>query len=480
VDLFVRLEGRRDLARQIYRQIRAAILEGRLGRGDRLPPTRELARQLEVSRNTAGLAYEWLTSEGLLSGRAGAGSFVERPAAPRARKSATVASRATLRPRPVWNAISGPPPIGTAPDFDFGVGAPDAHLFPFDTWRRLVAREIRAKVLTSAYGDPAGHPKLRAAVARHIGVSRGVRAGPEDVIVTNGAQQAFDLIGRVLIEPGARVAVEDPGYPPPRLLFESLGAKVACVGCDAEGLDVASLPDDARLVYVTPSHQFPLGMPMSHARRTALLGWAERRNAVVIEDDYDSEFRFGGRPLETLHAIDRTGRVIYVGSFSKVMLPALRLGFLVAPASLQRALKAASYVAGWHCQWPAQAALANFLDGGLLARHIRKMRREYAARHDRILSELAGDSAAWLEPVPSAAGMHLCARLRSPSVSLERDVAGRAHASGLGLDRLSSYCTGEPQAGLVLGYGAIATARVDVGLRRLRTCFVGATRAGAG
>ena len=284
----------------------------------------------------------------------------------------------------------------------------------------------------------------------------------------------------MLIEPGARVAVEDPGYPPPRLLFESLGAKVACVGCDAEGLDVASLPDDARLVYVTPSHQFPLGMPMSHARRTALLGWAERRNAVVIEDDYDSEFRFGGRPLETLHAIDRTGRVIYVGSFSKVMLPALRLGFLVAPASLQRALKAASYVAGWHCQWPAQAALANFLDGGLLARHIRKMRREYAARHDRILSELAGDSAAWLEPVPSAAGMHLCARLRSPSVSLERDVAGRAHASGLGLDRLSSYCTGEPQAGLVLGYGAIATARVDVGLRRLRTCFVGATRAGAG
>lgn len=472
----MRLEGRRDLARQIHRQLRAAILEGRLGKGDRLPPTRELAPRLAVSRNTVGMAYEWLTSEGLLSGRAGAGSFVEGDVT--LRRGASAASGAALRRRAVWKAISGPRERGPSPAYDFGVGAPDARLFPFETWRRLVAREIRPSMLTGAYGDPAGHPRLRAAVARHVGIARGVRAGPEDVLVTHGAQQAFDLIGRVLIEPGARVALEDPGYPPPRLLFESLGAKVVRVRVDAEGLDVGALPDDARLVYVTPSHQFPLGMPMSHARRVALLAWAERRNAVVIEDDYDSEFRFGGRPLETLQAIDRTGRVIYVGSFSKVMLPALRLGFLIAPDSLQKALKAASYVSSWHCQWPAQAALANFLDEGLLARHVRKMRREYAARHDRILSSLAGEFAEWLEPIPSATGMHLCARLRSSSVRLERDVSERGRAAGLAFDRLSGYGTKEPaQAGLVLGYGAIATARLDEGLRLLRACFVGATRA---
>jgi GntR family transcriptional regulator / MocR family aminotransferase len=339
-----------------------------------------------------------------------------------------------------------------------------------------MARSIRGSALTSAYGDPAGHPRLRVAVARYVGIARGVRADPENVIVTHGAQQAFDLIGRVLIEPGACVALEDPGYPPPRLLFDSQGARVVGVRVDAEGLDVSALPDDARLVYVTPSHQFPLGMPMSHARRMALLAWAERRSAVVIEDDYDSEFRFSGRPLETLQALDRSGRVVYVGSFSKVMLPALRLGFLIAPASLQRALRAASYVAGWHCQWPAQAALANFLDEGLLARHVRKMRREYAARHERILSTLASEFPAWLEPVPSATGMHLCAKLRSPRVRLEQEVAERARAAGVAFDRLSKYCMSEPaQAGLVLGYGAIATARLDEGLRRLRLCFSRAT-----
>src|SRR6185295_6535331 len=188
--------------------------------------------------------------------------------------------------------------------------------------------------LSSDYGDPAGHPKLREAIARYIAVSRGVIAGADDVIVTNGAQQAFDLIARVLLEPGSRVAVEEPGYPPPRLLFRSHGAHVSAVPVDESGLVVDVLPNDARLVYVTPSHQFPLGMPMSHARRTALLAWAERRNAVIIEDDYDSEFRFGGRPLETLQAIDRGGRVIYTGSFSKSLLPALRLGFLIAPPSM--------------------------------------------------------------------------------------------------------------------------------------------------
>jgi len=467
LDLHINLANR-DLARQIYKQIRAAIVDGRLARGDRLPPTRELARRLEVSRNTVSLAYEWLVAEGLLAGRKGAGSFVESdPARHERRKS----GGAPIRLRNVWDAIAAPEPRAELPRYDFGVGTPDVSLFPFDTWRRLLARQIRASKLTAAYHDPAGHPKLREAIARSIAVSRGVSAVADDVIVTNGAQQAFDLIARVLLEPGAWVVVEEPGYPPPRLLFQSYGARVTPVRVDAQGLDVARLPDDARLVYVTPSHQFPLGMPMSHARRMALLDWAERRNAVIIEDDYDSEFRFGGRPLETLQAIDRSGRVLYAGSFSKSLLPSLRLGFLIAPPSLQRALKAASYVAGWYCQWPAQAALAAFIENGLLAKHVRKVRREYAARHEQILGILRTKFDEWLEPVPSVTGMHLAATLRSRSVRFEGEVAERARKSGVGFDRLSRYCTARPRAGLILGYGAIATEDIDEGLRRLRSCF---------
>jgi GntR family transcriptional regulator/MocR family aminotransferase len=474
MDLHVRLEGRRDLARQIYRQIRAAIVGGRLTRGDRLPPTRELGRRLEVARNTVALAYEWLASEGLLAGRRGGGSFVESDPVPRDRRTRR---GAPIRHRAVWDAIAAPGLRPPAPSYDFGVGMPDATLFPFDTWRRVLARQVRASKLTAEYGDPAGHPKLRAAIARYVGVSRGVNAAAEDVVVTNGAQQAFDLIARVLLEPGARAAVEEPGYPPPRLLFESYGARVAAVPVDASGLDVAALPDDTRLVYVTPSHQFPLGMPMTHARRAALLAWAERRNAVIIEDDYDSEFRFGGRSLETLQAIDRSGRVIYVGSFSKSLLPSLRLGFLIAPAALQHALRAASYAAGWFSQWPAQAALATLIDDGLLARHVRRMRREYSARHERILGTLTMRFDDWLEPVPSVTGMHLAATLQSLGERFERAVEQRAQESGVRFDRLSAYSTTDPpKSGIVLGYGAIATAQIDEGLRRLSTAFIAAAR----
>ncbi|MGZ4778157.1 MAG: MocR-like pyridoxine biosynthesis transcription factor PdxR [Thermoanaerobaculia bacterium] len=467
MELHIQIEGRRDLSRQIYRQIRAAIHDGTLRRGDRLPATRELAQRIDVSRNTVSLAYEWLVSEGLLAGQHGAGSFVEGEPVQRERSHPAGAS---IRHRALWNDIS-PPSSKQAVPYDFGVGMPDARLFPYDTWRRLLARQIRPSKLVATYGDPAGHPGLRAAIARYVAVARGVHGNADDVIVTNGAQQAFDLIARVLVEPGQRVAVEEPGYPPPRLLFESLGARVSGVPVDHNGLVIDELPDDARLVYVTPSHQFPLGMPMSHARRIALLAWAERRNAVVIEDDYDSEFRFGGRPLETLQAIDRSGRVIYVGSFSKSLLPSLRLGFLIAPPSLQRALQAASYVAGWYVQWPAQAALASFIDEGLLARHVRKMRREYADRHERIMNALTSDFAEWLVPVPSVTGMHLAATLRRRSARLEMDVAGRAMHSGVIFDRLSAYCFDAPQAGLVLGYGAIPSNKIAEGLRRLRACL---------
>jgi GntR family transcriptional regulator/MocR family aminotransferase len=470
VDVHVTLEGRGDLSVRIYRQLFDAVSDGRLRAGEQLPPTRELALRLAVSRNTVALAYERLVAEGLLEGRVGAGTFVaDGPVRTRARHAP---SGAPLELRRFWRTPPGPLGVPSAdPPYDFRAGNPDRHLFPYAAWRRLVARELRPSAFRHTdYGDPAGHAGLRAAVARHVGVARGVRADADDVIVTQGAQQALDLVGRVLIEPGACVAVESPGYPPARQLFRSLGARVVGVPVDGEGLVVSRLPRTARLVYVTPSHQFPLGLPQSARRRAALLSWAESRNAVVIEDDYDSEFRFAGRPLDPLQNLDRGGRVVYVGSFSKVMLPALRLGFLIAPASLRPALRAAKWLTDAHAPVPTQAALARFIDGALLSRHIRRMSREYAARHARVVAALGRDFGAFLRPVPSAAGLHVAALAR-PGVDVVR-AADRAAERGVAIRTLSYFGEGEDAPdGLVIGYGAIPVERVDEGLRRLRACF---------
>ncbi|MFI6297746.1 PLP-dependent aminotransferase family protein [Nonomuraea sp. NPDC050790] len=455
MDFHVSLEGRGDLAARIYRQLRDAILDGRLRPGERLPPSRELARRLDVSRNTVSLAYDRLVADGFLAGRAGAGTFVTgEPVRGRAAPSGVV------RPRPVWRTAEPLMPSRGTVAHDFTVGLPDPALFPIASWRRLLARELR--VSSAGYIDPAGDPALREAIARHAGLSRSVRAGAADVIVTQGAQQALDLVGRVLIEPGACVAVEEPGYPPARRLFRSLGARVAGVPVDGEGLDVAALPKAARLVYVTPSHQFLLGVPMSLARRTALLEWARHRDAVIIEDDYDSEFRFGERPLEPLQSLDGAGRVVYVGSFSKTLLPALRLGFLVAPASLRAALRTAKQLTDWHGDPFAQAALARFIDEGLLARHIRKATKEYAARHARLTGLLAADRR--FELIPSAAGLHVCARL-DPALQVRP-------APSLAVESLAGYhAEPAPGHGVVLGYGGISRAAIPEGVRLLITAL---------
>ncbi|MBO3752042.1 PLP-dependent aminotransferase family protein [Streptosporangiaceae bacterium NEAU-GS5] len=441
------LEGRGDRAARIYRQLREAILDGRLRPGERLPPTRELAERLDVSRNTVAVAYERLTAEGFLIGRVGAGTFVSRTQATRSRKAPTGSG---VQPRRVWPSLGSFDALDGPYEIDFRVGMPDPGLFPLETWRRLVGRELQR--IDARYGDPGGHPALRAAIARHVGVARSVRASADDVLVTNGAQQAFDLIARVLIDPGSCVAVEEPGYPPARLLFQSHGARVTGVPVDEEGISVADLPAQARLVYVTPSHQFPLGTAMSPARRAELLAWAERHRAVIVEDDYDSEFRFADRPLEPLQSLDRGGRVVYVGTFSKTLLPVLRLGFLVAPASLQPALLAARRLTDWHGQLPAQGALARFIDEGLLGRHVRKAARAYGRRREILLDALGDD----LRPIPSAAGLHVCVR----GVEV-------GEVPGVGLDPLAAYSEHQ-EKGLVIGYGAVRPQLIAEGVRRIK------------
>lgn len=472
MEFHVSLVGRKDLTGEIYRQLRRAILDGRLPPGSRLPATRELAVQLSVSRTTVVVAYDRLIGEGFIGARVGAGTFVS-DGLPGAGQRTGALGR-TLRPRPIFDDLA-PLVFEHGAEFDFRPGIPDAGLFPYQSWRRLLAREFTATAVGPGhYGDPAGHAGLREAIAGHIGVSRGVQATADDVVVTNGTQQAVDLIGRVLLAPGDRVAVEDPCYRPPWRLLQTLGAEVTGVPVDDQGLVVDAIPSGTRLVYVTPSHQFPLGMSMSLRRRLALLAWAERHQAAILEDDYDSEFRFGGRPIEPLQTLDRAGRVVYVGSFSKTLLATLRLGFVVVPASLRPAVRAAKLLTDWHTPMPLQGALARFIQQGLFARHLRKMRGVYLARHEQVMDSLTQQFAAHLKVIPSAVGLHLAATAPGASSEESDKLLGQASAAGVELLPLSLYAVDTPpQPGIVFAYGAIPTARIGEGLARLRRCFDG-------
>ncbi|MBM2615306.1 PLP-dependent aminotransferase family protein [Actinoplanes sp. LDG1-06] len=458
MDLIIRLDGADTKPAAVYRALRAAIVDGRLPAGERLPPTRALAADLGVARGSVAGAYERLVAEGYLTSKVGAGTFVAFAGEKRTRKATTANP---LRPREDWSfkplATSGGV---TRPRYDFRTGIPDAGLFPFDAWRRLVTAELRLRANNpGTYGEPAGHPALRSAIARYLGVSRGVRTSADDVVVTNGAQHAFDLIARVLVRPGDVVAVEEPGYPPARRILAALGARVTSVPVDAEGLVVDDLPAHCRLVYTTPSHQFPLGRAMSLARRRQLLDWARTRPAAIVEDDYDSEFRFSARPLEPLHSLDTAGRVLYVGTFSKSMLPAVRTGFVLAPPGLRDALTAARQLSDGYGQPAIQAALARFLDEGLLARHVRKAGRAYGERHARISEAL--DSLGNVQVLPSAAGLHVAALTGVDSTA----VVSAAARAGLAVDDLRAYSASTPaQTGFVFGFGAADPSLIGEGM----------------
>lgn len=476
MDLHVSLVGRRGLSAQIYQQIRAQIDDGRLTSGQRLPSSRALAERLSVSRNTVSAAYDRLGADGALEARAGLGVFVCGPdeATPIADRPPPIAQPSA---QPVWDEIITPADLSaTEPAFDLRSGLPSLQHFPYTTWRAMVSRQLRPSAArTDMYAEPAGSSSLRSAIARHITVFRGVRATAPDTFVTNGFQQAIDLIARVLLAPGDLVAVEDPGYRPATMLFRSQRARVVGVPVDDDGIVVDRIPVDARLVYVTPSHQFPVGMSMSLGRRRQLLGWADRTGAVIVEDDYDSEFRYAGRPLEPLQSMDESWRVLYVGSFSKTMLPSLRLGFVIAPPSLLPALRTAKLVSDWQTAGPMQDALAQFIDEGRYATHLRRMRRIYQLRHQLISSIIDADFADVLDRVPSMAGLHIAAVVRPGIGVTDQDIVRRADRRGVGLGRPMSYfaVSEPPRSGLVVGYGAIEVEAIPEAFRRLRGCFAG-------
>ena len=462
MDLFLDPAAGKPLAAQLYEQLRYAITGGRLQPGDQLVPSRQLAAELGVSRHTVTTAYGRLVAEGYAEGRAGGGSVVASasPAPPDRAGPA-----AALRPSPRfagWSPYYRPPPYGCR--FDLRPGMPDPTLFPVVPWRRRVAAAVAAE--NALYGDPAGRPRLRRAIAAWVGRSRSVAASEGTVVVTCGAQHAIDLVARVLLEPGDRVAVEDPGYVPAVRLFQALGARVTGVPVDDQGLVVDLLPPSVRLVYVTPSHQYPLGMTMSMPRRRALLRWAERHDAAVIEDDYDTEFRYVDRPLESLQSLDAEGRVVYVGSFSKTFSPSVRLGFAVVPAPLAEPIAALRQLIDWHPPIAMQTALAGFINDGLLDKHIRRSRRVYTERHHILTQALSGPLSDHLTARAPHAGLHVAAVLRAELD--EQRVLHAAARNGIVTSGLSHcFHTCPPQSGLVIGFGAVSTTGLPVALRTL-------------
>jgi GntR family transcriptional regulator / MocR family aminotransferase len=466
--------GSRKLLRTLHQQLRAAILDGRLKPELRLPATREFAAAMGVSRNIVIAAYEQLLSEGYVSARPGAGTYVAN-VLPQARRTIATddagAESRLGRLNPFWRSPPALPEPGEAMSFpfDFRIGLSDKTHFPYRVWRRLSARALRGISRTPvAYADPAGQADLREAIARHISLSRAVACQAADVVVTVGAQQGFDLLARILVAPGQTVvATEEPGYPPSRAAFAAAGARIVPVPVDGEGLAVERLPARAGVILTTPSHQFPLGVVMSTPRRQALLQFAAAHRAVVIEDDYDGDFRYGGRPLDALQALDRGRSVFYVGTFSKSLFPGLRLGFVVPPAWALPALLAAKQIADWHGPILAQDTLTAFIAEGHLARHIRRMRQVYGERRSILLEALGRHCRDRLVPIPGEVGLHLAARLVGPVEA--GAVVAAAAARGIKLQALQGYAEKVKGAanGLAFGLGLIEADRIDAGIREL-------------
>lgn len=474
------------LYRQLYDQLRGLILSGRLPPGTRLPATRALASELALARNTISAAYEQLLAEGYLEGRQGSGTYVstelpDRPpdgadSSPGAVPGSTALGPGLSRRGQVLAGIRRLPARQPRP---LTAGTPALELFPFDVWNRLMARCWRhpAAELLSA-GEPGGYGPLREAIAAYLRTVRALRCEAEQVIIVNGAQQGINLTAQVLLDPGDAAWVEEPGYAGLRGALISAGVRAVSVPVDSDGLDVEAgrrLEPAARIACVAPSHQHPLGVVMSLARRLQLIEWAGQQDAWILEDDYDSEYRYAGRPLAALQGLDRSDRVIYVGSFSKVMFPSLRLGYLVVPPALVDGFRRARQILDDHASLLAQPALALFIEEGHFAAHIRRTRRLYAERQQVLLAAADRHLGGLLTLSPDEAGMHLIAGLGpdlAPVLS-DRDVADLAdREADVSLLPLSAFFTGPAdRQGLIMGYAGYDEAAIDGAISRLASAL---------
>ncbi len=481
VSLAIRPTGEGPLSRQLYAAMRAAILEGRLGAGDRMPASRVLAADLGVSRNTALAAVDQLVSEGYLETRRGSGCYVARdlpdarpvPAPVRNASPSTAEVRLSRRGRGLAATLRSSAAARGRWYPCFSPGVPDNSDFPFALWARLLARSWRHPANDVVQGgDPAGHPDLRKAVADYLRQARGVRCEAEHVLILSGIRQAVDLTCRLLLDPGDAVWLENPCHTGVRAAIAAAAVKIADVPVDRDGIEVArgiAKAPKARLACVAPSHQYPLGVVLSLQRRLQLLAWAREAKAWILEDDYDSEFRYEGRPLATLQSLDSEGRVIYVGSLSKVLFPSLRIAYLVSPPALVDAFRRARAAIDEYPPMTPQPALAAFFAEGHLAAHVRRQRKRYAERQARLLDLAARHLTGKLELAADPAGLHLVARPLGPLARIpDAEIERRLNAAGIVAPALSRYYVGKRvQSGLLLGYAAVPDDLVEPALQRM-------------
>ena len=522
LDLLITLDRSPDaaegLTRQIYAQVRAAILSGRLRAGDRLPPSRALAQELAVARLTVATAYEWLRAEGYVSGRVGAGTFVapvfegytpleraeaetEAPDAARAPASsdALSAEEAPLHsqrpPLTAWaRRIQAIPLIGAGSvdggvegaEFDFRPSVGAADLFPWARWRRTVAwqdtadplAELRAQARESAaragrWDALLGPRETRAAIAAWLRRSRAAPCDPDQVLVASSVQQVLALLARLLVEPGQTLLVEDPSYIGFHAAFLAEGAALRGVPVDQSGIRVEALPEpaaeatltDARLLIVTPSHQYPTGVTLSLERRMALIEWARRAGATLVEDDYDGDLRLEGQPLEALRGLDERDEVIYLGTFAKALYPAARLAYAALPRWLVEPVARARAASERHPGWRDALAIARFIEAGELERHLARVRRVYRARRDALVAALHSELGDIVQIGPAEAGIHLLTTL--PAGTDDVALVEQVRACGLAIAALSPHYQTQPQPGLLLGFGALNEDQLAEGVRRL-------------
>ncbi len=488
------------LHRQLYDQIREAVLAGHLAPGARLPSSRTLASELGCSRNTAVTAFDQLLSEGYLDGQVGSGTYIshvlpeellslsganrQKPdhaaAAKRNAESplkSPAKSPARHRGLSKRGAVLAAYPRGRrVTTRAFAPGLPELDLFPFDVWARLLGRVWRRPPeALKRHGDHAGYEPLRRAIADYLRAARGLICDWRQILITSGAQQGLDLVARSLLDPGDPVWFENPGYSGLRGPLYAAGAEAVPLPVDAEGISVAAgraRAPNARMAIVAPSHQYPLGVTMSLARRLELLAWAREADAWILEDDYDSEYRYAGRPLSALQSLDEAdnGRVVYLGSFSKVMFPSLRLGYLVVPEDLIEPMGRVRGTLDDHPTAITQPALAAFISEGHFAAHVRRMRVLYAARQAVLLEEIGRELAGVLEAQPDEAGLHIVAYFSDDLARrmTDREAADRAADAGLAVSPLSGYYDGAAERqGLMLGYAAVPEDEIRLAVRKL-------------
>jgi len=454
------------LHQQLCEQLRRAILDGRLSSGTRLPSTRTFAQALGVSRTVTSAAYDELFAEGYLEGRRGSGTYVGRDLPPLPRLS-----RPSPNIPPRW--LRKAPPLAReewlAPQaIAFRLGVPSISSLPPRIWREAW-RTVTARLPPTSYGPAQGDPALRAALAAYLGRSRGLACTPEDILITAGATHALDLIVRATLSAGDSVGFEEPGYPAARQILMAREGRILPIPVDDDGIQVERLPQGPSaplLVYTTPSHQYPLGGRLTVSRRLALLTWAQANDSLIVEDDYDSEFRFDTSPLPALASLDDAGRVAYIGTFSKVLTPALRIGYLLAPPRLRERIRQIQHLTDEQVSWPSQQMLASFISQGHLDRHVRRMRQQYAEKR-RIVAQTLAPIAHLARLRGLEAGLHAYLELgASASATL---VAQLAQQRNVIVTPLNAYYLGPPdRSGLLLGYACLEIPDIIRGVTVLR------------